>query len=99
IGRLFSLQLLRLKQLAITRQVLPPSSERHTPCFFGSGVGDPAGVAPGDGVGVGVGGPACSSPPVPALVPTSICAKMVFGFDRATSMPMRPRVPPRNPLP
>src|ERR1044072_460386 len=72
IGRLFS--------LLTIRHVSPLSSARHTPGFFGSsgvGVGDAAGLglADGDGLGLGAGPPGCgSSPPVPVLAPTSICA-------------------------
>ena len=57
------------------------------PGFFGSsgvGVGDAAGVAAaageldadGEGLGLGAACPpkVCSSPPVPTLAPTSICA-------------------------
>src|SRR5437763_13079174 len=98
-GRLFSVQPPALKQEAITRQVLPLSSDRQTPCFFGSGVGETAGVGDPVGVGVGVGGPVCSSPPVPVLAPTSICAYSTFGFARETSLPIRPRIPSRKSLP
>src|SRR6266550_4172674 len=95
-GRLFS--------LLTMRQVLPLSSERQTPAFFGSrgvGVGDAAGEALGEGEGLGL-GVACppvtgSSPPVPGLARTSICAERTFGFDRDTSMPMRPSKPTGNP--
>src|ERR1051325_4621656 len=88
------------------RHVFPLSSERHTPDFFGSsgvGVGEAAGVALGDGEGLGLGA-ACppivgSSPPVPTLAPTSICAYTMFGFERETSSPMRPSNPSGSPAP
>src|SRR6266851_4007591 len=92
--------------------VLPLSSERQTPGFFGSrgiGVGEAAGLAAGaalaegEGLGVAPGDPPPpgfgSSPPVPALAPTSICAYTTFGFDRETSMPMRPSNPSGSPFP
>src|ERR1043166_5993181 len=87
------------------RHVLPLSSERHTPDFFGSsgvGVGDATGLALGDGDGLGLGaGPpgVGSSPPVPALAPTSICARITFESDRETPSPIRPSRPSGKPLP
>src|SRR6185369_7237502 len=65
-------------------------------------VGDAAGEALGDGEGLGLGaGPPAvgSSPPVPTLAPTSICAYIIFGFERETSRPMRPRSPSGRPPP
>src|SRR6266446_3689153 len=59
------------------------------------GAGDGEGEADGVGLGLGVAPPptGCSSPPVPVLAPTSICAYRMFGFDRETSSPMRPSNP------
>src|SRR6185436_4235518 len=85
-------------------QVFPLSSDRHTPGFFGStgvGVGDAAGLALAVGVGVGLAPRPTigSSPPVPVLVPTSICAYMTFGVDLDTSRPIRPNTPSGTPFP
>src|SRR6266540_339026 len=66
------------------------------------GAGDGEGEADGVGLGLGVAPPpatGCSSPPVPVVAPTSICAYRVFGFDRDTSRPMRPSNPEGNPPP
>src|SRR5215475_7311968 len=87
------------------RQVLPLSSERQTPLRFGSGgwldcacwpppPPNPPPPPPPPPP------PVCSSPPpAPPLAPTSICAYMTFGFERATSRPMRPTRPSGNPAP
>src|SRR5574338_136860 len=75
----------------------PPSSERQTPLFVGSGGGGccprPPPPAPPPRCPGGTRLPSSFTPaPVPPDGPTSICARITLGLVRQMSSPMRPMI-------